>query len=190
MEDLRKYIKYYSLENYLFDEVSNSFKTRGYLTAEEFFAIIIWKSNRSKTKLKFLEEGTSISEKIKRLTEKIHNETNDLEKIKILQNKKIVRGIGIPVASAILSVCYPNYFTITDYRAVASLQKLSKKKEIQKTVPTNTPSSAKSYINYVKICQEIAQEKGLTLRELDKALWGMDFYEGEGGLKLLANSLP
>ena len=41
-------------------------------------------------------------------------------------------GIGIPTASAILTVCYPNYFTIIDYRAKESLMKYLKEYDYKK----------------------------------------------------------
>ena len=51
MGDLKKYLKYYFLEDYLFNDVNKNFQRRGYLTPEEFFAIVIWKRNASKTKI-------------------------------------------------------------------------------------------------------------------------------------------
>ena len=52
MSDLEKYLKYYFLENYLFEDVSKNFQKNGYLNSEEFFSIIIWKSNRTKTNVR------------------------------------------------------------------------------------------------------------------------------------------
>jgi hypothetical protein len=45
------YLHYYNLEDYLFTEVTKSFRDRGYLTPEEFFSIVIWKANRSRISL-------------------------------------------------------------------------------------------------------------------------------------------
>ena len=45
------YRKFYDLENYLFEEVSKRFSEHGYLHAFDFFCIVIWKANRSKSKI-------------------------------------------------------------------------------------------------------------------------------------------
>jgi len=46
----KSYIKYYHSES-LLDDIRNNFN-RGFLTPEEFFCIVIWKANRSKSKIK------------------------------------------------------------------------------------------------------------------------------------------
>ena len=43
--------QYYYLENYLFDVVQPRFVEQGYLSAFDFFCIVIWKANRSKSKI-------------------------------------------------------------------------------------------------------------------------------------------
>ena len=43
--------KFYNLENYLFEEVSKRFSEHGYLEVFDFFCIVIWKANRSKSKI-------------------------------------------------------------------------------------------------------------------------------------------
>lgn len=227
MNDLRHYIKYYSLENYLFGEVHYFFDKEKYLTAEQFIAIIIWKRNASKTLIiRGLEEKKM---NVCQITSDVANATTPLEKIQKLIE---VNGIGVSIASAILTVCYPLDFTVADYRAISSLYRLKwnpYEKEILKTYEeyerfckrykklserfeqrikeaptdkrkndiknslqlaiTNLLSKKEHYLDYVKICQAISKEKGLTLRELDKALWGMDFYNGEGGLEHITKSL-
>ena len=53
------YKKYYNLERYLFDEVGPKFRNGGGLSTEDFFCIVIWKANRSKTNW-----STKIGEKL------------------------------------------------------------------------------------------------------------------------------
>ena len=48
---LESFKKYYFLEDYLFREINNNFSKNHYLSNEEFFAIVIWKRNASKTKI-------------------------------------------------------------------------------------------------------------------------------------------
>ena|SRR3989344_8705441 len=175
MQNLITYRKYYFLENYLFNEVSNNFENNHFLTDEEFFAIVIWKSNRSKTKV--LNGIKSAGQSIREITTNIYYEDNKERKVEILTK---IDGIGIPVASAILSVCYPNDFIISDYRALSTLNKLLGKETL-----VNLSNSVPRYLEYLDLCKKVADEKGLNLRDLDVCLWGYDFYEGKNGLKEL-----
>jgi len=182
MEDLRKYLKYYSLGDYLFKDIHKNFQTRGHLTHEEFFAIVIWKSNRAKTKIK---NGIEKSGKtIRAITSEVFHAETPEQKLKILTS---VFSIGVPIASAILTVCYPDDFTIIDYRALASL-----KKDFGEEVEGD-PASQKypyaAYFNYLNKCKNLAHKYNLSLREFDQVLWGKDFYEGANGLKDLVKGL-
>ncbi|HEY2934406.1 MAG TPA: hypothetical protein VGK99_21925 [Acidobacteriota bacterium] len=110
------YIKYYSLENYLFSDVTTAFQERGYLTAEEFFSIVIWKANRAKSRIKrkLLAHGKDVSTVIKNLTQEINDAANDRERLTLLLEKW---RLALPMATAILTVLYPNRFTVYDVRA-------------------------------------------------------------------------
>ena len=175
---LKDYVKYYSLEDYLFGEVSRNFYKDHSLSAEDFFAIIIWKSNRSKTKIvrRLKQEGLTVSE----IVRNIRTESREGQ-LQYLIGKKI--GIGIPIASAILAVCYPKDFTVVDYRVIASL------KALKEEVEGNPKLKPKAYFDYIDKCKKIAKDMGVSLRQVDKVLWGYDFYEGKNGLKELANKL-
>ena len=45
------FIKYYDLESYIFEGVNTKFHKYGFLSAFDFFTIIIWKANRAKSKI-------------------------------------------------------------------------------------------------------------------------------------------
>jgi hypothetical protein len=70
------YKKYYYLEEYLFNEVNSSFRKRGFLNAEEFFCIIIWKANRAKSKIakriKKRNPDLNLQTIVKNLTKNLH----------------------------------------------------------------------------------------------------------------------
>jgi thermostable 8-oxoguanine DNA glycosylase len=178
MKNLKKYLKYYFLEDYLFKEISKNFLVRN-LTAEEFFSIVIWKSNRAKTKVKkgLIKRGLSVD----RVSASLKELKSPKEKLSFLDD---IPGIGIPLASAILAVCYPNDFTIVDYRSCASLNKLGD------GVKGNPTSSKKAYFAYLDKCKFLAKKFNLSLRDFDRILWGMDFYEGGNGLRELAVDFP
>ena len=184
MNAFNDYLKFYefSSEEHLFQNVSGSFRRNGCLSAEEFFAVIIWKSNRSKTRIRdgILRTGKSVEE----TTRGMHQHAAAGEKVKKLLD---IDGIGIPVASAILTVCYPDQFTVVDYRARAAIEKLWPAKS--KTVAPVPTQYIKGYLRYVAVCQQIANEQGMCLRDVDRALWGCDFCEGKNGLKALVASV-
>lgn len=180
MSDLKKYLKYYFLEDYLFNEVNLSFQRKGYLTIEEFFAIVIWKRNASKTKI--LNGIKKTKRTVREITFKISAAKTKEQKLGALLSPKIP-GIGIAFASAILTVCYPDDFTVVDYRARSSLKDFGEKVEGNPTINTS------AYFDYLTKCKKLAFEYNLSLRDFDRVLWAKDFYEGKSGLKHLINGL-
>ena len=159
-----EYSKYYFLEDYLFSEVTNNFKKHKYLTPEEFFCIIIWKANRAKSKIKkkILERRGNLGNNIKRLTEKIYNTKNNKEKLKILLEEW---NFSLPMATAILTVLYPDDFSVYDIRVRNQLDIKDfsgRKDEIEK------------YFN--EFLPVVKKQLGKSLRDKDRYLWGKDFY--------------
>lgn len=173
--ELREYRKYYFLENYLFNDVHRHFNDEKRLTPFQLFAIVIWKANRDKGRLKSgIEEGGPSVQDISSILARIesNDEKSKRDALKDLTNGKI-RGIGIPVASAILSALYPNDFTVVDYRVRDVF-----KEKFNIPLRPNPCTSINGYFKYVAVCKEKADERGFgTLREFDQALWGYSFFK-------------
>lgn len=70
-----------------------------------------------------------------------------------------LNGIGIPMASAILTAINPARYTVFDYRALESLG------------VENWPESIRFYVAYLNACRKLASVHGKSLRNLDRALW-------------------
>jgi hypothetical protein len=70
-----------------------------------------------------------------------------------------LRGIEVKVASAIMTAIYPDRYTVIDVR---SLEELGQKQD---------SPSIDYYLQYRDACEEIAAERGVSLRDLDRALW-------------------
>ena len=155
------YLKYYFLENYLFEEVKNNFRKNGYLTPEEFFCIVIWKSNRAKTsiKKKLLKFGV-LKSTIKIMTEQIYTAPNPRERLRVLLRDW---KFNLPMATAILTVLYPNEFTIKDIRVLSQL-KMKDFNGFKKYFEEFLPNVEKSSVQK-------------NLRDKDRELWGKSFYE-------------
>lgn len=71
-----------------------------------------------------------------------------------------LRGVEIPTASVLLSFAFPDRYTIIDVRALESLGH-----------PGRSVYTVNYWLDYLRACRRIAAENGMTLRELDKALW-------------------
>lgn len=69
-------------------------------------------------------------------------------------------GVGLPVASAIMTAVFPEKFTIIDFRALHTL-----------SAEKYSTSSVKRYLEYVAYCNGLASDWDMTLRDLDRALW-------------------
>ena len=158
---LNRWISLYDLEHYLFRRVSAQFKERHTLEPYDFYAIVVWKSNRAKTKVKngLLAARKSVNE----LMKEVSQADTHADKVDILVE---VDGIGLAIASAILAVCYSDYFTVLDYRAWQTLQSLSVDE-----LPTRYPWQPQEYLAYCQVCRALAQKRGISLRDLDRALW-------------------
>lgn len=161
------YTKYYLLEDYLFGELKDNFKKRGYLTPEEFFCIVIWKSNRAKTKIRnrlLKMQSGNLAEIIRKITKDISNAPDDFSKLEILIKKW---KFYLPMATAILTVLYPERFTIYDIRVRGQIKMKDfsgRKDQIEKYFSEFLPK-IKQFSN------------GKNLRNNDKYLWGKSFYQ-------------
>lgn len=159
--ELRRLAKLYYLESYLFEEVSGRFQQERTLTDREFFSIVVWKSNRAKTKIK---RGLAAVEKsVGQLMREVYEAETPEEKVESLLG---IWGIGLAMASAILTVCYPTQFTVLDYRAWEALRAAA-----VEGLPNRYPQSTEQYLDYCEVCGRLAERAGLSLRDLDRALW-------------------
>lgn len=158
--------KYYFLENYLFTEVTDSFATNGFLTPEEFFAIVVWKANRSKTliKRKLTNDGGDLASNVKRLTQQIQMAASDEDRLKILIDHWRLR---IPMATAILTVLYPDRFSVYDVRVREQLG--------IKDFVDHKDQVGRYFREFLPRLK--AEGKGETLRDKDRFLWGKSWYE-------------
>ena len=93
------------------------------MTAFDFFCIVIWKANRAKTKIaqRLLKYNPDINQSVKDLTAKIFSATDDRQKLKVLIDDYQFR---LPMSSAILSLRYPDNFSVYDVRVCNTLTNL------------------------------------------------------------------
>ena len=116
----KKFVEAYELynqERYLFENVHRNFHCWSKLTAFDFFSIVIWKANRAKSKiakrLLGLHKGT-LEEVVSQLGDDLRNAAEPRERMRVLIKDY---GFQLPMASAILTVLWPEEFTVYDVRA-------------------------------------------------------------------------
>ncbi|OBG98449.1 hypothetical protein A5697_16250 [Mycobacterium sp. E3251] len=139
------------VERKLLGEVRFNVAGRGYYRRNEFLQAGAWKSPRSKT---YLERNSA--EDIEEIT-RIALAAPERLAFRILD---VLEGVGVPMASALLTVSYPLRFTVIDFRSIETLWEHA---EID--------SKRIGYWEYLGVCRRIARRVHTDLRTLDQALW-------------------
>jgi hypothetical protein len=126
------------------------------LTKEVLIKVADWKAPRAKGYVDkndpyYVEEVTRVSFTTK-------NEKLKLEVLTLLD------GVYIRMASTVLHYCFPDLYSVMDWRAWESLRKLHK-------ISGRIENAYGCYKRYNDVCQEIAKQFHVSLRILDKALW-------------------
>jgi len=167
-----EYIQLYGLESYLFNTVHQRFAKQGYLTAFDFFCIVIWKANRAKSKVaKRLLGHTerTLDEVVIELTAGIAAQEMMKDKMGMLMFGNI--RFRLPMASAILTVLYPDEFTVYDYRVCNMIGGFRNISNL-----TNIDKLWEAYIAYKNSVISNSPSR-LSLRDMDRYLWGKSFRE-------------
>jgi hypothetical protein len=119
-----------ALETELLNTVHAAIETRGYLTSDELEKIVRWKSART------LGKPENSPDTIKDVTRIAFNEeTPDWMRHHILC---VLMGIRHPMASAILTVRYPQTHTVIDKLVVRAVRKLRKLGLLNAKPPSDT----------------------------------------------------
>jgi len=162
--------EYYHLESYLFDKVRVRFAEQGYIGPFDFFCIVIWKANRAKSKVakKLLgTTGVTLDVAVGALTYGIAKQETAKDKLHFLWNA----GFRLPMASAILTVLYPDEFTMYDVRICDMLGEFHNLDNL-----STFKNVWQGYQNFKRrVIKSTPAE--LTLRDKDRYLWGKSFYE-------------
>lgn len=134
------------------DEIRAWFRKNRYLNKEIFMKICLWKSQRPK---KYYERNQE--DAIEEVTRFSLATKNELVRVKSLMT---LDGVSFPVASTILHFAFPDQYAIMDFRVIWSLG--------WEQPQRYTFEFWKRYCNTLVA---IAQEIGVSVRTLDKALW-------------------
>jgi hypothetical protein len=161
----------YGLENYLFGTVGPTFRNTGDLSAFDLFVIVIWKANRSKSKIakRLLKQSISKQEDLDavvgRLAKQLYQAADPKERLRILLEDW---GFLLPMASAILTVLYPDDFTVYDVRVCSELG------DFERLANRTFEPLWAGYQDFVAAVRH-ATPDGLSLRNCDRWLWAKSF---------------
>lgn len=153
VRELREYLYRYSVDaDPSLEHVRGLGRNPGFLTRRQLYDICHWKSKRRpdlalKNNQSFVKEVTSFA----------FGSKSEAARIGALT---LLEGVSFPTASAVLHFCLNERYPILDFRALWSLG-------VDKPAQYTTAF----WEDYVACCRQVARKHGLTIRELDKALW-------------------
>ena len=125
---------------------------RGHYTRDEFLRVCAWKSARSRPLLQ-----SNDAPAVEAATRAAFATPDEAARMGALTG---LRGVGVPVASALLHFAFPDRYPILDVRALESLGRKGRS-----VYPVSF------WLAYLHSCRDLAAEHGVSLRTLDKALW-------------------
>ena len=140
--------------------IGRAVRDRGHYRLEEFRRVCRWKTPRSAPLV-----AQNSSDSVEAWTRVALGETgSDRERIKALQS---LRGVGVPTASVLLHLVYPERYPILDVRALHAL---------------GVPAPSYSYSFWESFVTEygrLIRQAGVDGRTFDQALWQWSREQGE-----------
>ncbi|HEX7720529.1 MAG TPA: hypothetical protein VF397_00130 [Pyrinomonadaceae bacterium] len=129
---------------------------------------MIWKANRAKSKIarrllkKELKGKRDLESRCRALTKSLYNTADDKQRLRLLIRDW---GFALPMASAILAVCWPEEFTVYDYRVRDQIESFPK---------LNTGNFDKLWEHYEEYRASVSKlvPKKISLRDKDRYLYG------------------
>lgn len=157
------------LEDVLFRNVHRFVRRKGYMTPRDFFMAVRWRAGITMNNIKASNVG--LRRKIRASTALVLDDekTGTLkEKIAALTD---MSGIGVPVASAVLAVCFPERYAVLDSSAWSVLHEWSRNGELDQrlgsvdleSMPSEEEAAVREYLNYQRICSRLANQVFPTL---------------------------
>jgi len=158
---------YYAPESKFFEELASDFSVSGKLNPEAFYLILDWKASRARTKqLKRLTDiGGSYRKAVEEIGIGLGKSQAAMDRLCLLMK---AWKFNLATASAILSVLYPDEFTVYDVRVCEVLGRFTELKHRR--------FSEQLWSDYQKFISAVRAKAphGLSLRECDRWLWGAD----------------
>jgi hypothetical protein len=137
-----------------------------YLTEPEFDQILKWKLRQQYGRQKALRKANS-DELIRSVTGLALNITHENREYELELRVDILcalRGVGVPVASAVLALAFPDEYAVIDFRGWRQVFGGS----------NQTTFSTSDYKRYMREIRRLAAELSWPVQEVDMAIWEYD----------------
>jgi hypothetical protein len=167
----------YDPEHTVFKRLPDKIKSGIPLSKRDLLLIVKWKT----TRVKGDHAKTVTDAAMAKINRAIADAPN--RKIDALNSLDRISGIGLAVATSILTLCYPDEFTIIDRRVLGQLHLLpkrlaDKRKTSAKPLYTTNDWTAEEYVNeYLPKVKAYSKQAGCSLRNADRALWGLSVHK-------------
>lgn len=143
---------------------------RGYLTKGELHAVCRWKSRRAQPLILSnnhhqIREATSVAMTVRGEREKLDALTS-------------LRGVGVPMASAILMLLNPSRYAVIDIRVWRLLRERG-------AVAGNAAGSnftVRQWTTYLRVVRRLSKVVGVSARDVERTLFKLHQKEQEGPL--------
>jgi hypothetical protein len=142
----------------IIDSLANA-KKRGWLTKPELIKICKWKSPRG---IRHIKQNREVI--IKKITKEALSTRSEQRKLKLLTSLK---GVSVPMASAILMLTNPKRYGVIDIRVWQLLYKMG-------TVNTNADGAGfnfKHWYRFLKIIRYFAKKYKVGVRDIERTLF-------------------
>jgi hypothetical protein len=136
-------------------------RERGFFTYDEFFKVCCWKEKRQR-KRRYWQANTD--DEVRALSRRVFATDDEDERMELLDSLK---GVGIPVASAILTLTDPARYGVIDLRVWQVLYMYG---EVSHT-PKGVGLGPAHWREYLPILRRYAADLGVTARGVERALF-------------------
>lgn len=162
--------RYANVEANLFPEMRHRLEVDRTIDPLDLWAVLAWKANRKKERHleRFKALGLTFTEATKKISIGLSGAKDDRSRLAMLMDEM---GFRLPTATAILSVFYPDRFTIYDQRVCGVLADFKRLSYLKHDHHQLWPEYEK-YMSAVKA----AAPSCASLREADHYLWGKSWY--------------
>lgn len=149
------------------EEIGRAARARGYYTKHEFDQVCYWKSPRSASRAKRDNSAANVED-----ITRVALAAGTSEELRIWAPQALAY-VSWPTASVLLHFGHADPYPILDYRA---LEALGLTRQAAYTMPF--------WLEYLDFTRGLAQDLGVSMRTLDRALW--QWSKDEGGFNDVA----
>ncbi|MCA9953831.1 MAG: hypothetical protein KC434_03875 [Anaerolineales bacterium] len=142
----------YPNEDVIMQEIAPQIRQQQFVAQEQLVVLCNWKSPRIRTRC-----AANDPEFVKSATQTAFHTSNEQLRVEVLT---LLSGVGWPMASVLLHWGHVDPYPILDFRALWSLG-----------FDVLPHYNFEFWWAYTQFCRQLAQEAGVSMRTLDRALW-------------------